>query len=77
MESILKLIGKVKGNVTLLIGTILGILVLAFLIGMLGGAILIFGLNLLGFVIPYTIKTILGAVIVISCLRTIGGSGSK
>ena len=77
MSALIGLIGKAKGNPALLIGTILGILVIAFLLGLLGGAILIFGLNLMGFVIPYTIKTAIGGAIVISCLRSIGGSGSK
>lgn len=77
MSAISKLIDKTKTNPAHLVGTIIGILFLIFVIGLLGGAALIFGLNLMGFAIPYTIKTMIGAAIVISCLRTIGGSGSK
>jgi heme A synthase len=77
MSAITDLIGKAKGNPSLLAGTIIGILTLVFVAGVIGGAILIFGLNLMGFAIPYTIKTMLGAALVISCLRSIGGSNSK
>jgi hypothetical protein len=77
MSAITDLIGKAKGNPALLVGIILVILALAFIVGVIGGAILIFGLNLMGFAIPYTMKTMLGGAIVISCLRTIGGSSSK
>ena len=77
MSALIGVIEKAKGNKALLAGTIIGILTLAIVIGAIAGSILIFGLNLMGFGIPYTIKTILGAVIVISCLRSIGGSSSK
>ena len=76
MSSLIGLIKKAKGNPALLVGTIVGIMFLAFVVGVIGGAILIFGLNLMGFAIPYTIKTMLGAAIIISCLRSMG-SGSK
>jgi len=76
MSSLIGLIKKAKGNPALLVGTIIGIMFLAFVVGVIGGAILIFGLNLMGFAIPYTIKTMLGAAIIISCLRSMG-SGSK
>lgn len=76
MSAIAKILGKSKGNPALLVGTIIGGLALAFLIGIFAGAILIFGLNLMGFAISYTIKTMIGAAIVISCLRSMG-SGSK
>ena len=74
MSAITDLIEKAKGNPARLVGTIIGILALVFVVGVIGGAILIFGLNLMGFAIPYTIKTMLGAAIVISCLRSIGSS---
>ena len=77
MSALIGLIKKAKGNTALLVGTIIGILFLVFVVGVIGGAIIIFGLNLMGFAIPYTIKTMLGAAIVISCLRSIGGSSSK
>jgi hypothetical protein len=76
MSAIEKVLGKAKGNPALLVGTIIGGLALAFLIGIIAGAILIFGLNLMGFAIPYTMKTMIGAAIIISCLRSMG-SGSK
>jgi hypothetical protein len=74
MSAITDLIVKAKGNPAILVGTIIGILTLFFIVGVIGGAILIFGLNLMGFAIPYTIKTMLGGAIVISCLRSIGSS---
>ena len=76
MSALKELIKKAKGNKTLLVGTLIGILGVAVLVGAIAGSILILGLNLLGFAIPYTIKTILGAAIVISCLRSMG-SGPK
>lgn len=77
MSALIGLIEKAKGNKALLAGTILGILTIAIAVGAIAGAILILGLNLMGFAIPYTIETILGAAIVISCLRSVGGSSSK
>lgn len=77
MNGISKLIGKVKGNAVLMVGTILLLLIAILAVVGIVGSILIFGLNLMGFAIPYTIKTMLGAAIVISCLRSIGGSGSN
>ena len=77
MSALIGLIEKARGNKALLAGTILGILTIAIAVGAIAGAILILGLNLMGFAIPYTIKTMLGAAIVISCLRSIGGSSSK
>ncbi len=77
MSAIFDLFEKVKRNKALLVGTILLALAVILAVGMLGGAILICGLNLMGFAIPYTMKTMLGGAIVISCLRTIGGSSSK
>lgn len=76
MSALIGLIEKAKGNKALLVGTLIGILAIAIVVGAIAGAILILGLNLMGFAIPYTIKTILGAAIVISCLRSIG-SGTK
>jgi len=77
MSALIGLIEKAKGNKALLVGTLLGILTLAIVIGAIAGSILIFGINLMGLNIPYEFKTILGAAIVISCLRSIGGSDSK
>ena len=57
MSALIGLIEKAKGNPALLVGTIIGILFLVFVVGVIGGAIIIFGLNLMGFAIPYTIKT--------------------
>jgi hypothetical protein len=77
MNSIEKLIKAVKGNKVLSIGTILGILFIVFALGIFAGACLIFGLNLMGFTIPYTLKTMLGGAIVISCMRPVGTSSEK
>jgi hypothetical protein len=76
MSAIKNLIGKTKENKVLLAGTLIGILTLGIVIGVIAGGILIFGLNLMGFAIPYTIKTMIGAAIVVSCLRSMG-SDSK
>lgn len=77
MSAIAKVLGKAKGNPALIVGVIILILFAVAVIATVIGSILIFGLNLMGFGIPYGLKTILGAAIVISCLRSIGGSGSK
>lgn len=77
MSALTGLIKKAKGNKALLVGTLFGILAIALVIGAIAGTILIFGINLLGFNIPYTFKTIIGAAIVISCLRSMYGSGNK
>ena len=77
MSAIAKVLAKAKGNPALLVGSIVLILVTVAVIVTIVGSILIFGLNLMGFGIPYEIKTIIGAAIVISCLRSIGGSDSK
>ena len=77
MSAIEKVLGKAKGNPALIVGIIVLILFVVAVIAVISGSILIFGINLMGFTIPYTVKTILGAAIVISCLRSIGGSSSK
>lgn len=74
MSAIKDLIGKSKGNPAYMIGSLIGILVIAFAIGTIAGSILIYGLNLMGLSIPYTMKTIAGSAIVICCLRSIGSS---
>ena len=77
MSAIAKVLGKAKGNPALIVGVIVLILIAVAVIVIISGSILILGLNLMGFTIRYTVKTILGAAIVISCLRSIGGSSSK
>ena len=77
MSAIEKVLGKAKGNPALIVGIIVLILFVVAVIAVISGSILIFGINLMGFDIPYELKTILGAAIVISCLRSIGGSSSK
>jgi len=77
MSAIAKVLGKAKGNPALIVGTIILILVAVAVIATISGSILILGVNLMGFDVPYEFKTILGAAIVISCLRSIGGSSSK
>lgn len=71
MEAIKKLTGKAKGNPVFLAGMILGLITLFLAVALLGGSILIFGLNLMGFSIKYSIGTMVGAAIVIACLRAI------
>ncbi len=77
MSAIAKVLGKAKGNPALIVGIIILILVAVAVIATISGSILILGVNLMGFDVPYEFKTILGAAIVISCLRSIGGSSSK
>ncbi len=77
MSAIAKVLGKAKGNPALIVGVIILILVAVAVIATISGSILILGVNLMGFDVPYELKTILGAAIVISCLRSIGGSSSK
>ena len=77
MSAIEKVLGKAKGNPALIVGIIVLILFVVAVIAVISGSILIFGINLMGFDIPYELKTILGAAIVISCLRSFGGSSSK
>ncbi len=77
MSAIAKVLGKAKGNPALIVGIIILILVAVAVIATISGSILILGVNLMGFDVPYELKTILGAAIVISCLRSIGGSSSK
>jgi hypothetical protein len=77
MSAIAKVLGKAKGNPALIVGVIILILVAVAVIAIISGSILILGVNLMGFDVPYEFKTILGAAIVISCLRSIGGSSSK
>ncbi len=77
MSAIEKVLGKAKGNPALIVGIIVLILVAVAVIATISGSILILGVNLMGFDVPYEFKTILGAAIVISCLRSIGGSSSK
>lgn len=74
MKSIFKIFEKAKGNPAILAISILTILIVIFVFVPLAGAILIFGLNLMGFAIPYTLKTILGAAIVVASLRPMGTS---
>ena len=77
MSAIETVLGKATGNPALIVGIIVLILFVVAVIAVISGSILIFGINLMGFDIPYELKTILGAAIVISCLRSFGGSGSK
>lgn len=67
MNATTKLFSKLKSAGS--IGAIIGIVALAILvlgaIGMIGGLLLIWGLNLMGIAVPYTLKTAIGAMIVI------------
>lgn len=50
-------------------GQIVGILAILFVIILLVGALLIFGLNLMGLNLDYTLKTCLGAALVVFMIR--------
>ena len=79
MSNLNKLISKVKGSgsIGIGIGIILLVVTVLLAVGSIGGIILIWGLNLMGFAIPYTLKTILGALIVILSLRPTSFGSSK
>ena len=51
------------------VGQVIGIIAIVFLLFLLSGAALIFGLNLMGFDLDYTLKTCLGATLVILMIR--------
>lgn len=73
-----KLIKKIKSTGSIGKIVLIVLLAIAVLIGlfMLGGLILVWGLNLMGISIPYTLKSIIGASIVIICLKP-ASFGSK
>ena len=52
------------------------LLAIALVIGimLLSGVIFVWGLNLLGFAIPYTLETIFGGFVIIACLRSSSSS---
>jgi len=79
MSNLKKLVSKVKGSGSIGIG--IGIILLSAIVllavGSIGGIILIWGLNLMGFAIPYTLKTIFGALVVILTLRPTSFGSSK
>ena len=79
MNATTKLFSKLKSAGS--IGAIVGIVALAIVVivglAMLGGLIFVWGLNLMGFEVAYTFKTIIGAAVVILCLRPSGFGGSK
>lgn len=79
MNSLSKLIQKIKGAKSLPLSIGIIILALGVFLGFiaLGGAVLVFGLRLMGFEIQYTFQTILGSVIVLLSLRPFNFSGSK
>jgi len=56
-------------NIASAFGQILGIVAIVFVIFLLVGALLIFGLNLMGLNLDYTLKTCLGAALVIFMIR--------
>lgn len=79
MNATTKLFSKLKSAGS--IGAIIGIVALAILvlgaIGMIGGLLLIWGLNLMGLSIAYSFKTVIGAAIVILSLRPASFSSNK
>ena len=72
MSMLQKLLNKagVTGALAIVVFLILGLLVVSPLV-------LLWGLNSLGFSIPYTFKTFLGAIAVILVLRSSGSSQNK
>ena len=79
MNATTKLFNKLKSAGS--IGAIIGIVALAILvlgaIGMIGGLLLIWGLNLMGLSIAYSFKTVIGAAIVILSVRPTSFSSNK
>ena len=78
MSALTTLVKKFRGAES--VGKILGILlvaiILVFGLGLLGGIVLIWGLNLMGLAVPYTLKTTIGAMIVILSFKPLS-FGSK
>lgn len=73
MNSLFKLITKSKGKGTFfLTGTIISIVLIALVILTASSLLLIWGINLLGFPVEYTWKTILGGLIIMSVLKAPG-----
>lgn len=79
MNATTKLFSKLKSAGS--IGAVIGIVALAILIlsaiGMIGGLLLIWGLNLMGLSIAYSFKTVIGAAIVILSVRPTSFSSNK
>ena len=80
MNATTKLYSKLKsaGSIGAVIGIVAAAILVLVVIGMIGGLFLIWGLNLMGFDISYSFKTLIGAAIVIISLRpTSFGSSNK
>ena len=79
MNKLKELLSKVKtsGSIGMAIGIVLVFILVLLGIASIGGILLIWGLNLMGFDIPYTLKTILGALVVILSLRPTSFGSSK
>lgn len=81
MKTISKIIQGFKANnkfnALTIFGLVIGVIFLIGLVGWLVGAAFILGLNLLGFEIQYTTETIIGALIVILSLKSIGPKYTK
>lgn len=80
MNATTKLFSKLKtaGSIGAIIGIVAAAILVLGAIGMIGGLLLVWGLNLMGFSIAYSFKTVIGAAIVIISLRpTSFGSSNK
>lgn len=65
MKAINKLYQKLKGEKALTVPAILILMVGVLFFVSLPGVLFIWGLNLLGFAIPYNIETVIGALVIL------------
>jgi len=77
MKNLTKIFSKIKDNPTLLVLGVVTVILVVSVLFLLSGFALIFGFNLMGFSIPYTLKSAIGAVITILCLRQVPGSSKE
>ena len=74
MDATNKLLSKLKssGNIGAIIGVVLLVVTVFVGLAMLGGLLLVWGLNLMGIDIAYSLKSIIGGAIIVVCLKPTG-----
>ncbi len=79
MSALTKLVKKFREaeSIGKILGILLAVIILVFGLGLLGGLFLIWGLNLMGIAVPYTLKTALGATIIILSLKPLSFGSKK
>lgn len=79
MSALTKLVKKFREaeSIGKILGILLAVIILVFGLGLLGGLFLIWGLNLMGIEVPYTLKTAIGATIIILSLKPLSFGSKK